>query len=148
MIIKVLYFFPLAYVQLNKQIQIFLKLRIFFFLIFFMWDTVIFFYQFALNRLMFCSCLIARNLLSGLKTCVEVSKYMHDWGASMPHGSITAPSSFMEDNNTKADMEYTVSNQCLFFACYFHFDLQLQGEEVVVALVRFRNRLNHHCHTS
>ncbi|XP_050266205.1 histone-lysine N-methyltransferase EZA1 isoform X2 [Quercus robur] len=52
------------------------------------------------------SCLIARNLLSGLKTCIEVSKYMHDWGASMPHGSITAPSSFMEDN-TKADMEYT-----------------------------------------
>lgn len=40
----------------------------------------------------------------------------------MPHGSITAPSSFMEDN-TKADMEYTVSNQCLFLACYFHFDL-------------------------
>uniref|UniRef100_A0A2N9IR30 SET domain-containing protein n=1 Tax=Fagus sylvatica TaxID=28930 RepID=A0A2N9IR30_FAGSY len=53
------------------------------------------------------SCLIARNLLSGLKTCVEVSRYMHDWGASMPHGSIVAPISLMEDN-MKADMEYTV----------------------------------------
>lgn len=82
---------------------------------------------------MLCSCLIARNLLSGLKTCVEVSRYMHDWGASMPHGSIVAPISLMEDN-MKADMEYTVSNQCLFLACQFYF---------VEALVR--TRLNYHC---
>ena len=104
------------------------------FFFFFLWYGIqLSVYQFALNRLMLCSCLIARNLLSGLKTCVEVSRYMHDWGASMPHGSIVAPISLMEDN-MKADMEYTVSNQCLFLACQFYF---------VEALVR--TRLNYHC---
>ncbi|KAL6968631.1 Histone-lysine N-methyltransferase eza1 [Sarracenia purpurea var. burkii] len=44
------------------------------------------------------SCLIARNLLSGLKTCIEVSSYMYDDGAAMPHGAIDMPSSFLEDN--------------------------------------------------
>ncbi|KAE8671261.1 histone-lysine N-methyltransferase EZA1-like isoform X7 [Hibiscus syriacus] len=33
------------------------------------------------------SCLIARNLLSGLKTCIEVSSYMCDGGASTLHRS-------------------------------------------------------------
>lgn len=31
------------------------------------------------------SCLIARNLLSGLKTCAEVFHYMHNNGSPMPH---------------------------------------------------------------
>ena len=29
------------------------------------------------------SCLIARNLLSGLKTCMEVANYMYNNGATM-----------------------------------------------------------------
>ncbi|XP_068493485.1 histone-lysine N-methyltransferase EZA1-like isoform X1 [Phaseolus vulgaris] len=52
------------------------------------------------------SCLIARNLLSGLKTCVEITSYMHAGGVSMPHGSIVAPSSIMDDKG-KFDAEYT-----------------------------------------
>ncbi|KAA8549082.1 hypothetical protein F0562_000766 [Nyssa sinensis] len=51
------------------------------------------------------SCLIARNLLSGLKTCIEVSSYMYDNGVAMPHGSIVVPSSFSEDS-AKADADY------------------------------------------
>ncbi|OIW12996.1 hypothetical protein TanjilG_15445 [Lupinus angustifolius] len=43
------------------------------------------------------SCLIARNLLSGLKTCIEVASYMQAGGKSMPPGSIVAPSSIMGD---------------------------------------------------
>ncbi|CAJ1969826.1 unnamed protein product [Sphenostylis stenocarpa] len=52
------------------------------------------------------SCLIARNLLSGLKTCMEIASYMHAGGVSMPHGSIVAPSSIMEDKG-KFDAECT-----------------------------------------
>ncbi|KAJ7973061.1 Histone-lysine N-methyltransferase [Quillaja saponaria] len=51
------------------------------------------------------SCLIARNLLSGLKTCIEVSNYMHAGGASITHRSIAAPSSFMEESG-KTDTEH------------------------------------------
>ncbi|GAV83620.1 SET domain-containing protein [Cephalotus follicularis] len=50
------------------------------------------------------SCLIARNLLSGLKTCIEISSYMCDSGASMPQRS-TAPNLFVEENG-KADSDY------------------------------------------
>nr|KYP63765.1 Histone-lysine N-methyltransferase EZA1 [Cajanus cajan] len=42
------------------------------------------------------SCLIARILLSDLKTCLEVARYMFSGGESMPHGSI--PSSMMDIN--------------------------------------------------
>ncbi|XP_027936536.1 histone-lysine N-methyltransferase EZA1-like isoform X2 [Vigna unguiculata] len=52
------------------------------------------------------SCLIARNLLSGLKTCMEIATYMHAGGVSMSHGSIIAPSSIMDDKG-KFDAEYT-----------------------------------------
>ncbi|KAJ8573694.1 hypothetical protein K7X08_010205 [Anisodus acutangulus] len=48
------------------------------------------------------SCLIARNLLPGLKTCMEVSSYM-DNGAAVQRGCST--SLFSEDNG-KADMDY------------------------------------------
>ncbi|XP_061962021.1 histone-lysine N-methyltransferase EZA1-like isoform X2 [Populus nigra] len=50
------------------------------------------------------SCLIARNLLSGLKTCIEVSSYMCESGAMMPHRSV-APRSFLEDSG-KIDIDY------------------------------------------
>uniref|UniRef100_A0A5B7BG87 [histone H3]-lysine(27) N-trimethyltransferase n=1 Tax=Davidia involucrata TaxID=16924 RepID=A0A5B7BG87_DAVIN len=50
------------------------------------------------------SCLIARNLLSGMKTCIEVSSYMYDNGVAMPHGSVV-PSSLSEDS-AKADADY------------------------------------------
>jgi len=53
-----------------------------------------------------CSCLIARNLLSGLKTCIEVSSYMRESGAMMPHRSV-APRSFLEDSG-KIDIDYAV----------------------------------------
>ncbi|KAI4340260.1 hypothetical protein MLD38_025118 [Melastoma candidum] len=39
------------------------------------------------------SCLIARNMLSGMKSCMEVSRFMLDGGVSSAHGSITAPES-------------------------------------------------------
>ncbi|XP_052190040.1 histone-lysine N-methyltransferase EZA1 isoform X3 [Diospyros lotus] len=51
------------------------------------------------------SCLIARNLLSGLKTCIEVSSYMYNDSAALPCGAIDLPSSFSEDNN-KVDAEF------------------------------------------
>ncbi|KAJ4968582.1 hypothetical protein NE237_015283 [Protea cynaroides] len=52
------------------------------------------------------SCLIARNLLPGLKTCMEVSMYMAHEGAAIPHGSDVQPNACLEDNG-KADIEYT-----------------------------------------
>uniref|UniRef100_A0A6N2MAB0 Myb-like domain-containing protein n=1 Tax=Salix viminalis TaxID=40686 RepID=A0A6N2MAB0_SALVM len=52
------------------------------------------------------SCLIARNLLSGLKTCIEVSNYMRESGAMMPHRSV-APRSFLEDSG-KSDTDFVV----------------------------------------
>ncbi|XP_020226461.1 histone-lysine N-methyltransferase EZA1 isoform X3 [Cajanus cajan] len=51
------------------------------------------------------SCLIARNLLSGMKTCMEIASYMHSGGVSMPHGSIIASSSIMEDKGKFDDQE-------------------------------------------
>lgn len=59
-------------------------------------------------QLMFCSCLIARNLLSGLKTCLEVSRYMHEGGVSMPYRSNVGSSSFLDENG-KTDTDCTVS---------------------------------------
>ncbi|XP_057995391.1 histone-lysine N-methyltransferase EZA1 isoform X2 [Hevea brasiliensis] len=50
------------------------------------------------------SCLIAGNLLSGLKSCMEVSNYMCDSGATMTQRSV-APSSILEDNG-KNDTDY------------------------------------------
>ncbi|KAJ9678645.1 hypothetical protein PVL29_020733 [Vitis rotundifolia] len=52
------------------------------------------------------SCLIARNLLSGLKTCIEVSSYMYDDGSAMLHRSAIVPSSFLEDNG-RGNTDYT-----------------------------------------
>lgn len=56
---------------------------------------------------MLCSCLISRNLLSGLKTCKEVANYMFNDGAGMPHRS-SVPNSGSEDNE-RADPDETVS---------------------------------------
>lgn len=61
-----------------------------------------------------CSCLIARNLLSGLKTCIEVSSYMYDDGSAMIHRSSVVPSSFLEDNG-RGDADYTVCIRGIFF---------------------------------
>lgn len=47
------------------------------------------------------SCLIARNLLPGMKTCIEVSSYMCNDGAAMHHGS----SGFFSGDNGKAQMD-------------------------------------------
>ncbi|XP_022155279.1 histone-lysine N-methyltransferase EZA1 isoform X2 [Momordica charantia] len=52
------------------------------------------------------SCLISRNLLSGLKTCMEVFNYMHNGGASTLHRSNSMPSSNTDDNG-KDDIDYT-----------------------------------------
>ncbi|KAK1292150.1 Histone-lysine N-methyltransferase EZ3 [Acorus calamus] len=51
------------------------------------------------------SCLIARNLLSGLKTCIEVSNYMLSDGAAMPNISTMSPNS-CDDSNLKAGCDY------------------------------------------
>ncbi|XP_057966698.1 histone-lysine N-methyltransferase EZA1 isoform X2 [Malania oleifera] len=51
------------------------------------------------------SCLIARNLLSGLKTCIEVFSYMYDDRAAITHRSVVVPSSLLEDNG-KAETDY------------------------------------------
>ncbi|KAG5514145.1 hypothetical protein RHGRI_035521 [Rhododendron griersonianum] len=51
------------------------------------------------------SCLIARNLLSGLKTCMEVSSYMYNHGAALPRGVIGIRSSFAEETE-KFDADY------------------------------------------
>lgn len=51
------------------------------------------------------SCLIARNLLSGLKTCIEVSSYMYDHGAAMSQGAIGIRSSVAEENE-KFDADF------------------------------------------
>ncbi|GFY98326.1 hypothetical protein Acr_12g0008670 [Actinidia rufa] len=44
--------------------------------------------------------LISRNLLSGLKTCIELSSDMFDDKAGMPRGAVGMPSSFSEDEET------------------------------------------------
>ncbi|XP_038703871.1 histone-lysine N-methyltransferase EZA1 isoform X3 [Tripterygium wilfordii] len=55
------------------------------------------------------SCLIARNLLLGLKTCIEVSNYICSSGATAPHRSL-APSLSLEEygksetDNTEQEM--------------------------------------------
>lgn len=54
--------------------------------------------------LIHCSCLIARNLLPGLKTCMEVSSYMDNRAVAQRGGSTSL---FSEDNG-KADMDYMV----------------------------------------
>uniref|UniRef100_A0A6V7PRA5 [histone H3]-lysine(27) N-trimethyltransferase n=1 Tax=Ananas comosus var. bracteatus TaxID=296719 RepID=A0A6V7PRA5_ANACO len=51
------------------------------------------------------SCLIARNLLSGLKTCIDVSNYMFNNGNTIPSRPLLTNSSF--DDFGKADQEYT-----------------------------------------
>ncbi|XVF72747.1 hypothetical protein PTKIN_Ptkin12aG0145200 [Pterospermum kingtungense] len=59
------------------------------------------------------SCLIARNLLSGLKTCIEVSSYMFDGGASTLHRSNVA-STYLEENG-KSEANYMAIKFFLLF---------------------------------
>ncbi|RZR79652.1 hypothetical protein BHM03_00005442, partial [Ensete ventricosum] len=49
-------------------------------------------------------CLIARNLLSGLKTCMEVANYMASYGASLASRPILANSCF--DDSGRTDQEH------------------------------------------
>ncbi|KAG9457871.1 hypothetical protein H6P81_002379 [Aristolochia fimbriata] len=51
------------------------------------------------------SCLIARNLLPGLRTCMEVFNYMFNDGEGASNRSLTLPSITLDDNG-KNDMEY------------------------------------------
>lgn len=48
--------------------------------------------------MMIFSCLIARNLLSGLRTCEEVFRYMHNGGTSMPNRSLALNQHYPEDD--------------------------------------------------
>lgn len=75
-------------------------------------------------ELMLCSCLITRNLLSGLKTCQEVASYMHAGGASMPHRYSAATSS-LRDDNRKTDAEYTVRIARFTSSIFFHIQILL-----------------------
>ncbi|XP_068662468.1 histone-lysine N-methyltransferase EZ3-like isoform X2 [Aristolochia californica] len=52
------------------------------------------------------SCLIARNLLPGLRTCMEVFNYMFNDGETASNRSSTLPSLTL-DNNGKNDLEHT-----------------------------------------
>lgn len=70
------------------------------------------FYASIITNLSLCSCLIARNMLSGLKTCTEVSNFMDNDGSTMSHRSIAASTSLMEDSGD-ADITYTVSIESL-----------------------------------
>lgn len=65
---------------------------------------------FEIMSLSFCSCLIARNMLSGLKTCAEVFSYMHNGGSSMQQRSTAAPTSLIKDSG-EADMTYRVGTK-------------------------------------
>nr|XP_043622022.1 histone-lysine N-methyltransferase EZA1 [Erigeron canadensis] len=49
------------------------------------------------------SCLIARNLLPGLKSCIEVANYMYDGDVATSQGSFTASS--MSDRKGRADAD-------------------------------------------
>ncbi|XP_071726641.1 histone-lysine N-methyltransferase EZA1 isoform X1 [Rutidosis leptorrhynchoides] len=49
------------------------------------------------------SCLIARNLLSGLKTCIEVANYMYDGGAATSHRSLMSCSTSAGNEIPDAD---------------------------------------------
>ncbi|CAH9082589.1 unnamed protein product [Cuscuta epithymum] len=55
------------------------------------------------------SCLIARNLLPGLKSCIEVSSYMYNDGATMHHGS-SGISCFFSGHNWEAQMDQMESD--------------------------------------
>lgn len=56
------------------------------------------------------SCLIARNLLPGLKTCLEVSTYMNHDAAAMSEGSTAVSNSFFDgDGNIDANKLVCVS---------------------------------------
>jgi len=68
------------------------------------------------------SCLIARNLLSGLKTCAEVSSYMFDDGETLLSGPMLT-NSCLEDSG-KADRDYIV---CTFPFIFLHAYLILAG---------------------
>lgn len=81
----------------------------------------IYFYYFHVYCM--CSCLIARNLLSGLKTCIEVSSYMREGGSSIPHKTVAA-SSFLEEHR-KADTDYTVCAVTPFLLLFICLPLQL-----------------------
>lgn len=65
--------------------------------------------------LLSCSCLIARNLLSGLRTCVEVSDYMNDDGAAVPRGPAYLTNSSPDDNG-KLSMDHTVCSHHFCFS--------------------------------
>lgn len=80
---------------------------------------------------MLCSCLIARNLLSGLKTCMEVSSYMYNHGAALPRGVIGIRSSFAEETE-KFDADYVV---CLVTSLFILYDKQV-GEELRILIKR------------
>nr|XP_027118503.1 histone-lysine N-methyltransferase EZA1-like isoform X1 [Coffea arabica] len=53
------------------------------------------------------SCLIARNLLPGLKTCVEVSSFMNDAGEATSHGTAAFPNTVSADNG-RGDIDHMV----------------------------------------
>jgi len=49
------------------------------------------------------SCLIARNLLSGLKTCTEVANYMYNNGATMAKRPLLSKSTLGDFTETEQD---------------------------------------------
>ena len=64
-------------------------------------------YSLTKIALAFRSCLIARNLLPGLKTCVEVSSFMNDAGEATSHGTAAFPNTVSADNG-RGDIDHMV----------------------------------------
>jgi histone-lysine N-methyltransferase EZH2 len=58
------------------------------------------------------SCLIARNLLSGLKTCMEVANYMYTNGAAMAKRPLLNKS--ISGDFAETEQDYMV---CTFLSC-------------------------------
>ncbi|KAJ3683046.1 hypothetical protein LUZ60_013273 [Juncus effusus] len=54
------------------------------------------------------SCLIARNVLAGMKTCLEVSNYMFNNGASMPSRPLSANKSSLDDDQDYMDVDVAI----------------------------------------
>lgn len=68
-----------------------------------------------------CSCLIAATFLTGLKTCLQVARYMFAGGESMIHGSTT---NSIVDGNENINAECTVrviTSICFPVFCVFFY---------------------------
>jgi hypothetical protein len=75
------------------------------------------------------SCLIARNLLSGLKTCMEVANYMYSNGPKIARRSFLNKTALGDFAETEQD--YVVrASLTLSFCGFFHLLISIQIRKV------------------